>query len=115
MVCVHPIERMFKEHQECIDCGAPYKATEGTLIWQGKDRQYCICPECAPMVVAGLANDLADLLYGTVFQTGQKTPAEHYIIYLQRAAHAIQVKRGLRPCSEAMSKKGKITDFMKGT
>lgn len=110
MAWLSPVERLDKDHRDCIHCGSPYDATTGGLVWHGKERQYIICVKCAGMVVAGLANDLAEALYPEF--SAVKRPSEHYIPYFQRAAHAIQVKHGQRHWAEVMDKKGEISNFM---
>lgn len=116
MAYLSPTYRLAEDNQECIDCGASYDATAGGLAWHGRDRQYLICPKCAPMVVAGLANDLADLLYkdpGTYKETPRPMP--HYVPYLQRAAHAIEVENGKHHWAEVMDKKGVVSNWFLGT
>ena len=116
MAYLSPVERLGEDHQECIDCGASYDATVGGLVWHGRGRQYLICPKCAPMVVAGLANDLADLLYEAPNNANSKMacPRTHYVPYLQRAAHAIEVANGKHHWAESMDRKGAITNWFIG-
>lgn len=114
MAFLSPVERLHKTNQDCIHCGADYDATVGGLVWHGKDRQYLICPKCATMVVAGLANDLAELLYPgySGAWSPARAPSVHYVPYLQRAAHAIEVKNGLRHWAESMSRQGEVSNWM---
>ena len=50
----------------CMQCDKPYNFRLGGIVWHKyggieKQRELFICQNCAPMVVAGLVNDLRRL------------------------------------------------------
>ena len=71
------VQRLSKEHSECIECGKPYDGFLGGIVWDGKNRQYFICGTCAHYIVPALVNDYANLISEQMSMTVQHPVKTH--------------------------------------